>query len=1113
MLIVLCSSAPASPDGPLIAATWREGFESGLSSRWRVYDNWAKPAPELHLVASPCGFGKALQARYDDKSDVAWLDKGFVCFPDPPLSWNSLEFIEVGYLMDKPVANLRIFISENDGDFWDFVNRDPEIGKPARMRATRGEFRFGWGKPGKRIHEKDAPITAIFFSFHNVKPPNSGEEFTFTLDDILAGVEFAAPPYDITLPEDRLSRHVLCTRAPGPVRIDGDLVDWARSAPFVAANRRVWSVWQPGKLFLAVESRDARPTPTVQFVGGKPLVLNPANPPPGTKIAARDDPGHSTLEAQINQDALGISITEGARLVLPLAFADAKPNEAPSITLHLTRAITPAEAFAVALRTGAVSFVASEGRGISLEGPPSWQALLDGATFVLTDRDGAARPLVASEAKADPWAARRGAKPNRVLESTMHEATCVANVAGRPVTVRRLMPAGRVNVDTERDMAIAAQQQLTALKRRLADRADIPACWDTKEGLVAQPRVTDRKRVDPREWSLIDNPVTWEDLGGGFVGGAQCGIGDRDRETFFKHYDFGRAIKPHLGYFLREGWEGSLKGCKEDGLIVMSVWGFVPERAWNGGFGDVTISPEQHEKTLEIMGRQFLGYENGEQDGRYLGSYAPKHRPRSRHEARKLFDEWHQLIYRPLNHFMVALGSLNFSHYYAEEGNRILGLETAQALPSPILDWCFLRGASKQYGVLTWNCISVYNRWGYKSYTEDKGDHGPGKGTSVSLMKRLYYVTYMYGSATNAFESAYFTSEKDEGGFPKLSPVGQVNVEAVKWRRDHPNRGVPYTPVAIMLDREAGWVPPRHLYTGARHLVWGNMPYDKGDHATDALFRMIFPDYEDCSYFKDERGYLTETPYGDQFDTVLSNIQLEPLQRYRTVVLSGNARMEDDLVARLGKFVRAGGDVILDAQHAGALPIDLTGVNVGAMREFAQHSLMLSSGKTFDEAPYAYVTLEPTTARVLAVTERGKPLVTVNDVGGKVIVVAADCLVDGEWEDPEDECEAPLRHRILKGVAGLLGGYFHGLNLIRPNAPGIQYLVNVTEDPRELIVTLVNNGQEAWSGTLTPRRGEVAQGREWITGQRVSAGHELSAEVPPGDLRIFRLLLTVDPSG
>ena len=53
-------------------------------------------------------------------------------------------------------------------------------------------------------------------------------------------------------------------------------------------------------------------------------------------------------------------------------------------------------------------------------------------------------------------------------------------------------------------------------------------------------------------------------------------------------------------------------------------------------------------------------------------------------------------------------------HWYGEE----------ESLPSDTLLWCFCRGASKQYDLLTTVSISPTNRWGAKSYFRDGENAG-----------------------------------------------------------------------------------------------------------------------------------------------------------------------------------------------------------------------------------------------------------------------------------------------------------------------------------------------------------------------------------------------------
>jgi hypothetical protein len=47
------------------------------------------------------------------------------------------------------------------------------------------------------------------------------------------------------------------------------------------------------------------------------------------------------------------------------------------------------------------------------------------------------------------------------------------------------------------------------------------------------------------------------------------------------------------------------------------------------------------------------------------------------------------------------------------------------------------------------------------------------------------------------------------------------------------------------------------------YYTWGNLPYEPSDYLTDGVFNMFYPHYEASSYFHDETGFITPTPYGD----------------------------------------------------------------------------------------------------------------------------------------------------------------------------------------------------------------------------------------------------------
>ncbi|MBT9150721.1 MAG: hypothetical protein DDT40_00899 [candidate division WS2 bacterium] len=452
---------------------------------------------------------------------------------------------------------------------------------------------------------------------------------------------------------------------------------------------------------------------------------------------------------------------------------------------------------------------------------------------------------------------------------------------------------------------------------------------------------------------------------------------------------------------------------------------------------------------------------------------------------------------------------------------RILGIQTSQTFPSDIVDWAFLRGAGKQYGILTWTNISVYNRWGWKNYMETgwhrwHGDHGPDKGPSLSLLKRLWYVSYMYGSATTGFETSYFTDEKDEQGYPKLSPIGEINVEAVKWCRKHnKGRGVQWTPVALLIDSTSGWLPPQHLYTCNTYLVWGNMDYEKGDYQIDNFFRWIYPGYEDSSYFKDERGYLTPTPFGDKFDVLTSDVQERILNQYSVVYLLGEINMTSSLITRLKEYTKKGGTLILSAEDARDFGSDFSGLSIGGRRE-GYGSLSLFDKKIFEEKDYIYTEVMPEKAEVLAVSEDNLPLITVNSFGkGRVVVITPDYGMTTRLKISDGGGVHPARYELLNIVKHILGEYFKDLDFTEIQGPEIQYIVNLTKDTKRILLTLVNNDREVdWEGSFSLKEGEILKIRdisppfleEWTGEKELLAGRYIKVTVPKGDLRVFEII-------
>ncbi len=664
---------------------------------------------------------------------------------------------------------------------------------------------------------------------------------------------------------------------------------------------------------------------------------------------------------------------------------------------------------------------------------------------------------------------------------------------------------------------------LTRAKEALAARvAQAPA----SEALRSPGYRPWTKPVVPEEHPLYattePKPVTRATLGYQLHATGARGISPETLDDYHRHYDFGDVCWPHIGICpLRANYpddaayqaalkefERQLVAVRERGLLLFDIWGYVPYEA---GF-PWTVAPEHKAILLRVFGDRFLGFDNGEQDGRYIGSYAHRGKAKTRREGWSDFVAWDEKVCGDNGHYMNATGSLNYSHYYGERGARMLGLETAQGLPSDTLMFSFLRGAGKQYGRLIYQATSVWNRFGYNIHSGRKTDggqgygFGPHKGCSLSLHKRLFLSGFLGGHSIVGTETAQFTADRLADGAPELSPLGRQHVDLLKWTQNNVDRGVQYTPVAFMLDFHNGWNMPRHLYRGDRYKIWGKFPYEKGDYLIDQAFRMVWPGYEDASYLRNERGFLTPTPYGDLFDVLNNRCHPDVLKQYTSVMLLGDVELTASVVANLTAFVQGGGDLLLDARHAALLPAAMTGVSLGAAGK-GLTSLVLKGRRTFGELPYTYRQMTAAGATALVLNELGHPLLTVNAHGrGRVIVCAVDhWLTDNvTYRTPEIvNLEPP--YQWVRGVQAVLDEYFASFSPVVVEPAGLGIQITDSDDGR-LLVGLFNNDLFApWHGAVRLRAGTLAGAAELRSGRALPTSAPLTLTVAAGDVAVLEL--------
>jgi len=497
-----------------------------------------------------------------------------------------------------------------------------------------------------------------------------------------------------------------------------------------------------------------------------------------------------------------------------------------------------------------------------------------------------------------------------------------------------------------------------------------------------------RRHVKPPSWETFDHRTQFACLRGfGVEDNRIVGYVD-EIEKYTETHDLGTVIWPSYPIVFAENLGDLADEIARRGLFLFDIWGYVPGSG-PGGYWQQYRPPQAAFDVMEAtLGDHWLGMDIGEQDGRYVGGYAEQMHPISEDRVEQYlnFQRHFERMGDELGNKLSTLVSLNFGHYFLKEGlYTTIGAETAQGLPNGQVYYAFIRAAGKQYGVPWFGNASVWNRWGYKVYGSEGADHGPTKGTSLNLLKRLLYSHILYNCLFVGFESSWFDGDA-------LSPVGQIQQAAHRWVRENGQPGVMMTPVAVLTDFFAGWTFPRHLYSGHIYRVWGNIPYAPGDYLTDGVLDLLYPGYQDASYFHDETGFIAPTPYGDIADCLLTDAPGWLLDRYAMLVLTGPLDGGVELRDKLLGYVGAGGHLVMTAGNLAAMPGGIAGVTVGESTFLdAGTTVAVGDRSVIEDHRFALAALSslPEGARVLARCGERHAVVEIDHGAGTITIFAS----------------------------------------------------------------------------------------------------------------------------
>lgn len=630
---------------------------------------------------------------------------------------------------------------------------------------------------------------------------------------------------------------------------------------------------------------------------------------------------------------------------------------------------------------------------------------------------------------------------------------------------------------------------------------------------------------DLRHWVRTPDSSLWNNKVQFMALRDMSGDFRKDIDQWVDKDKLGNILWVTYGMIFQDNMKEVVAEIKKRNLYLFDLWGYVPGSGPGGYWTQFQIPDGVLDLLKNELGQNWLGMDNGEQDGRYVSGFAGQLYPLNGSREQQYFNFQRHFEYmgNELGNKLATLVSLNFGHYFLKEGiYTMIGAETAQGLPNAQIYYSYIRGAGKQYGVPWFGNASVWNRWGWKNYegiTSDGG--GDTKGTSTSLLKRLMYTHILYNCVAVGFEGSFRDAKKN------LSPIGKIQQNAVKWVEKWGDPGVMHTPVAIMTDFMSGWSFPRHLYSGEAYKVWGNLPYEQADYLTDGVLDKLYPGYQDASYYRNEKGFLAPTPYGDIADCLLSDAPLWILSRYPVLIVADKLQPGREVNDKLQMYVQNGGHLVITSASLANLKNGIAGITTDGKTHTVSAQIRYNDKIITEREPFTIMDLNyPSTATVLmsSGTSTNVPIVVEAAQGkGKVTVISS---LYGVTETPQTALPVKVHEEkalekpfpLLNHVSELLGNLFASQKLFSTNEKlsmvtcyrgGNEYTVLVsnelwTEQPFEI---------KSEAGTITSitelpidcsQQKEVGYTPEVV---KENIGKNTKNKIAGGDVRVFRVKL------
>jgi len=520
-----------------------------------------------------------------------------------------------------------------------------------------------------------------------------------------------------------------------------------------------------------------------------------------------------------------------------------------------------------------------------------------------------------------------------------------------------------------------------------------------------------------------------------------------------------------------------------------------PQRAWASMMNyhpDMPMSPEAVELFLKHRDR-YIGAVSGENLGyfdEYVDAQAKKAaiaNSKTRRELAaalgKIYLQANAQKYRkiygrdlenPYREVIPVIGMDDFPLAY-HWGARTVGHEAVSVTANmQALNLAMLRGAARQHRgmVLTYRSGNFGDSsagFSHGSYATVKqildNYYSPYSGAGMTWWKLDGWYQYMAGSSMFYEEGGGDTYWKP-GGLTaagvkevQLSPRGKLTDRLLRETAINPDRGAPYTPVAILMDYANGYsVSPYWptLFGLGDSQRWSYTARQHADHVCNLHDYLWLAYYPIGPRSEEPLAALTETfvpgVFGDIFDVFYADPKIElwhTLDTYAVTIVAGDVELTAAEGIRLNQYIEGGGTVLVaDGQLKGPGAQEVKLPETGAQHTAAGYLWM---GANVVEPSQHYRFKPIRGGRPLATTPDGRTVCASFEQGkGRLVFLSVPYALG-------------VDKQVVPIVAKLLLHLTRGLMPIEVEGD-VQWLVSRSHD--SWLVTLINS-----AGDTKPQQG------------------------------------------